>query len=74
MNFLGLAQLVLTLVSSLLASLGKKNLADAAAIVKRLATATLRAAAQVDNAEVDWSDAKAVAAYVKTLPDYEPIP
>ena len=74
MNFLGFAQLILTLVSSLLASFGKKNLADAGMIVKRLAVASLKAAAEVDNAGVDWSNPQEVSSYVATLPDYEPIP
>lgn len=74
MNYYAFAELVLSLVVSIIAALGRGNLSEAGLIVRRLAVAALRASADVDGVAVDWSDPKAVASYVRSLPTFEPIP
>lgn len=74
MDYYGFVQLALSLVASIIAALGKKNLTEAALIVRRLAAAALRASAEIDAVPVDWDNPKSVADYVRSLPKFEPLP
>lgn len=74
MNYYAFLNLILSLAASIIAALGKQNLTEAALIVRRLAAAALRASAEIDNADVAWEDPESVAAYVRSLPKFEPLP
>ena len=74
MSYYVFAELVLSLVTGIIAALRRDNLTEAAQIVRRLAVAALRASADVDRVTIDWSDPKAVANYIRSLRTFEPIP
>jgi len=72
--------LITTLIggaSSLLQAEKNKSLATAGVDIEladEIAVAVLQATAQAKNAIVDWTNADAVAGYIKSLPAFTPIP